>query len=123
MFKEPFDGPSLVLVTSQALVDEVLERARPSLLVNALHIAIDDGIHQSVFFQSAMGRLASCELVSKASKGPDIDLLGVSLTLDNLWRDPVWCADLARLSLLLFLREESTQTQISNLDFSVHVAE
>ena len=66
-------------------------------------------------FDSSEWRVASRKLISKAAIWPDVYLLSILDTLGDFRGNPVGCASL-RLAILLLLREEHWETEVSNFD-------
>ena len=66
-------------------------------------------------FDSSEWRVACRELISEATIWPDVYLLSILDTLGDFRGNPVGCASL-RLTILLLLREEHWETEVSNFD-------
>ena len=87
--EELLDREALLLVLHQALVDEILEVARPALIVDLSVVSVDDSVDQLFSIKSAERRLTSCKLECVATIAPHVNLLAVDLTSMDLGTDPV----------------------------------
>ena len=119
MRQELLDAPSLRGVLDEALFDEVSEGWAPFF---------GDARHRIVYHRVKQLLQIMCEIVERwfalrqfkceAPERPDVNLGRIGAALGDFRRNPTWCSLLC-LSILLLLREEDTEAQVSDLDVAV----
>ena len=119
MRQELLDAPSLLGVLDEALLDEVSEGRAP-FFGDARHRIVYHRVKQllQILREIVERWLALRQFKCEAPERPDVHLGRISVALGDFRRNPTWCSLLC-LSILLLLREEDTEAQVSNLDVAV----
>ena len=117
--QELLDAPSLLGVLDEALLDEVSEGRAP-FFGDARHRIVYHRVKQllQILREIVERWLALRQFKCEAPERPDVHLGRIGVALGDFRRNPTWCSLLC-LSILLLLREEDTEAQVSNLDVAV----
>ena len=121
--EELLDGPALLRVLNEALLDKVGELGAP-LVRNALDRVVDHRVEQilQIFRPIVERRVTLRQLERKAPESPNVDLGGVGVPGGDLGRDPARGA-LLGLAILLLLGEEDAEAHVGDLHIAVPPAE
>ena len=103
LIQELLNGEAICRVLLQTLINEVLEGSTP-FRGDSGYGVMNDGVKQLTTLLDRVKWRAACrKLISKAAKGPHVDLFRVLDALSDLRTDPVGSAKLC-LSISLLLR-------------------
>ena len=122
VFEDTFDVQSFVLVLLEASVNEILQLWRPPVGVNLSMVIFLNRFVKLVVLLSRKGRISGCEFKSIAPVTPDVDFFGVGFSSHDFRADPIWSAS-SSLSLRGSVGEESAETQVSDTDFTLRIAQ